>query len=312
MERINGTGVALVTPFNADLSVDYVGLEKLLNHQIEGEIAYLVLMGTTGESTMLSKTEKQEVITFCKKINAGRLPIVLGIGGNNTLALVDEIKATDFTGVDAVLSVSPCYNKPTQEGIYQHYKMIAEACPLPIILYNVPGRTGSNMASKTTLRLANDFKNIIAIKEASGDMDQIMKIIKNKPDDFVVLSGDDELTLPMIYLGAEGVISVIGQSHPKEYSTMVAEARKGKIVNANALHYNIYDYYGPLYVEGNPAGIKACLELLDICKAIVRPPLVEVSSIIKNQLQVLLKFDFFLFSQVPFTDRNIHIHIKRK
>ena len=288
MERIKGTGVALVTPFNADLSVDYVGLEKLLNHQIEGEIAYLVLMGTTGESTMLSKTEKQEVIAFCKKINAGRLPIVLGIGGNNTLALVDEIKATDFTGVDAVLSVSPCYNKPTQEGIYQHYKMITEACPLPIILYNVPGRTGSNMASKTTLRLANDFKNIIAIKEASGDMDQIMKIIKNKPDDFVVLSGDDGLTLPMIYLGAEGVISVIGQSHPKEYSTMVAEARKGKIVNANALHYSIYDYYGPLYVEGNPAGIKACLELLGICKAAVRPPLVEASSTIKTQLKALL------------------------
>ena len=288
MEKIKGTGVALVTPFNADLSVDYVGLEKLLNHQIEGEIAYLVLMGTTGESTMLSKTEKQEVIAFCKKINAGRLPIVLGIGGNNTLALVDEIKATDFTGVDAVLSVSPCYNKPTQEGIYQHYKMITEACPLPIILYNVPGRTGSNMASKTTLRLANDFKNIIAIKEASGDMDQIMKIIKNKPTDFVVFSGDDGLTLPMIYMGAEGVISVIGQSHPKEYSTMVAEARKGNIANANALHYSIYDYYGPLYAEGNPAGVKACLELLGICKAVVRPPLIEASSIIRNELKELL------------------------
>ena len=198
-------------------------------------------------------------------------------------------KTTDFTGIDAVLSVSPCYNKPTQEGIYQHYKMIAEACPLPIILYNVPGRTASNMASETTLRLANDFENIIAIKEASGDMDQIMKIIKNKPTDFIVLSGDDGLTLPMIYMGAEGVISVIGQSHPKEYSAMVAEARKGNIANANALHYSIYDYYGPLYAEGNPAGVKACLELLGICKAVVRPPLVEVSSTIKNQLKVLLK-----------------------
>jgi 4-hydroxy-tetrahydrodipicolinate synthase len=288
MEKIKGTGVALVTPFNADLSVDYVGLEKLLNHQIEWKIDYLVLMGTTGESAVLSKTEKQEVITFCKKINAGRLPIVLGIGGNNTLALVDEIKATDFTGVDGVLSVSPCYNKPIQNGIYQHYKMIAEACPLPIILYNVPGRTASNMADETTLRLANNFENIIAIKEASGDMDQIMKIIKNKPTDFVVFSGDDGLTLPMIYMGAEGVISVIGQSHPKEYSTMVAEARKGNIANANALHYSIYDYYGPLYAEGNPAGIKACLELLGICKAVVRPPLVEVSPTIKTQLKVFL------------------------
>ena len=288
MEKIKGTGVALVTPFNADLSIDYVGLEKLLNYQIKGGIDYLVLMGTTGESAVLSKTEKQEVITFCKKITAGKLPIVLGLGGNNTLALVDEIKATDFTGIDAVLSVSPCYNKPTQEGIYQHYKMIAEACPLPIILYNVPGRTASNMACETTLRLANDLENIIAIKEASGDMDQIMKIIKNKPTDFVVLSGDDGLTLPMIYMGAEGVISVIGQSHPKEYSTMVDEARKGNIANANALHYSIYDYYGPLYTEGNPAGVKACLELLSICKAVVRPPLVEVSSPIKNQLKVLL------------------------
>jgi 4-hydroxy-tetrahydrodipicolinate synthase len=288
MGEIKGTGVALVTPFNTDLTVDYVGLERLLSHQTKGGIDYLVLMGTTGESAVLSKIEKQEVITFCKKINAGRLPIILALGGNNTLALVDEIKATDFTGIDAVLSVSPCYNKPTQEGIYQHYKMITEACPLPIILYNVPGRTASNMASGTTLRLANDFENIIAIKEASGDMDQIMKIIKNKPADFTVLSGDDGLTLPMIYMGAEGVISVIGQSHPKEYSTMVAEARKGNIANANALHYSIYDYYGPLYTEGNPAGVKACLELLGISKAVVRPPLVEVSSAIKNQLKVLL------------------------
>jgi len=288
MEKIKGTGAALVTPFNADLSVDYVGLERLLNHQLEGGIDYLVLMGTTGESAVLSKVEKEKIITFCKKINNGRLEIVLGIGGNNTLALVDEIKATDFTGVAAVLSVSPCYNKPTQEGIYQHYKMITEACPLPIILYNVPGRTASNMASETTLRLANDFENIIAIKEASADMDQIMRIIKNKPADFVVLSGDDSLTLPMIYMGAEGVISVIGQLHPKEYSTMVAEARKGNIANANALHYSIYDYYGPLYAEGNPAGVKSCLELLGICKAVVRPPLVEASSTIKNQLKVLL------------------------
>jgi 4-hydroxy-tetrahydrodipicolinate synthase len=289
MEKIKGTGVALITPFNTDLSIDYVGLEKLLNYQIKGGIDYLVLMGTTGESAVLAKIEKQEVITFCKKINAGRLPIILGIGGNNTLALVDEIKATDFTGIDAVLSVSPCYNKPTQEGIYKHYKMITEVCPLPIILYNVPGRTASNMTNETTLRLANDFENIIAIKEASGDMDQIMKIIKNKPADFVVLSGDDGLALPMIYMGAEGVISVIGQSHPKEYSTMVAEARKGNITNANALHYSIYDYYGPLYAEGNPAGVKACLELSSICKAVVRPPLVEASSAIKNQLKVLLK-----------------------
>jgi len=288
MEKIKGTGVALITPYNEDLSVDYIGLERLINHQIEGGIDYLVLMGTTGESAVLSKSEKKEIIAFCKKINNGRLPIVLGIGGNNTLALVEEIKHTDFTGVDAVLSVSPAYNKPTQEGVYQHYKLIAEACPLPIILYNVPGRTASNMEVETTLHLANDFENIVAIKEASGDMDQIMKIIKNKPADFIVLSGDDGLTLPMIYMGAEGVISVIGQSHPKEYSDMVSFGMSGNLKIANQLHYELYDLYGPLYAEGNPVGIKACLELLGICKCFVRPPLVEANKEIKNQLKSML------------------------
>jgi 4-hydroxy-tetrahydrodipicolinate synthase len=289
MDKIKGTGVALITPFNEDFSVDYIGLEKLVNYQVDGGIDYLVLMGTTGESAVLSKTEKQEVIAFCKKINAGRLPIVLGIGGNNTLALVEEMKNTDFAGVDAVLSVSPAYNKPTQEGIYQHYKMIAEACPLPIILYNVPGRTASNMATDTTMRLANDFENIVAVKEASGNMDQIMNIIKNKPSDFVVLSGDDGLTLPMIHMGAEGVISVIGQSHPKQYSDMVSFGMSGNKKIANQLHYSLYDYYGPLYAEGNPTGVKACLELLGICKSVVRPPLVGASDAIKNKLKSLMK-----------------------
>tara|TARA_B110000003_G_scaffold269494_1_gene300588 strand:+ start:181 stop:1050 length:870 start_codon:yes stop_codon:yes gene_type:complete len=289
MDKIKGTGVALITPFNEDFSVDYIGLEKLVNHQVDGGIDYLVLMGTTGESAVLSKTEKQEVIAFCKKINAGRLPIVLGIGGNNTLALVEEMKNTDFAGVDAVLSVSPAYNKPTQDGIYQHYKMIAEACPLPIILYNVPGRTASNMAADTTMCLANDFENIVAVKEASGNMDQIMNIIKNKPSDFVVLSGDDGLTLPMIHMGAEGVISVIGQSHPKQYSDMVSFGMSGNKKIANQLHYSLYDYYGPLYAEGNPTGVKACLELLGICKSVVRPPLVGASDAIKNKLKSLMK-----------------------
>ena len=289
MDKIKGTGVALITPFNEDFSVDYIGLEKLVNYQVDGGIDYLVLMGTTGESAVLSKTEKQELIAFCKKINAGRLPIVLGIGGNNTLALVEEMKNTDFAGVDAVLSVSPAYNKPTQEGIYQHYKMIAEACPLPIILYNVPGRTASNMAADTTMRLANDFENIVAVKEASGNMDQIMNIIKNKPSDFVVLSGDDGLTLPMIHMGAEGVISVIGQSHPKQYSDMVSFGMLGNKKIANQLHYSLYDYYGPLYAEGNPTGVKACLELLGICKSVVRPPLVGASDAIKNKLKSLMK-----------------------
>ena len=288
MEKIKGTGVALITPFNEDLSVDYIGLERLLNYQIEGGIDYLVLMGTTGESAVLSKEEKEEVISFCKKINNGILPIILGIGGNNTLALVEEIKSTDLTGVDAILSVSPCYNKPTQEGIYQHYRMLSEASPLPIILYNVPGRTSSNMEAETTLRLANDFKNIVAVKEASGDIDQVMRIIKNKPSDFVVLSGDDGLTLPMIYMGAEGVISVIGQSHPKDYSDMVSFGISGNKEAANQIHYRLYDFYGPLYAEGNPVGIKACLELLGICNAVVRPPLICSSNTIKDELRSLL------------------------
>lgn len=288
MDKIKGTGVALVTPFNNDKTVDYKGLENLLNHVIDGGVDYLVLMGTTGESTTLSKVEKLAVIDFCKKINNSRIPVVLGIGGNNTMQVVADIKSTNFHGIDAILSVSPAYNKPSQEGIYQHYKMISENSPLPIILYNVPGRTASNMTEETTLRLANNFENIVAIKEASGNMDQILKIIKNKPTDFVVLSGDDGITLPMIHMGAEGVISVIGQSHPKDYSDMVSFGIAGKKEIANQLHNKLYDFYIPLYAEGNPVGIKACLELLGICKSQVRLPLVEASDAIKDELKSLM------------------------
>ena len=288
MNKIKGTGVALVTSFNEDKSIDYKGLENLINHVIDGGVDYLVLMGTTGESVTLTKNEKIEVVDFCKKINNGRLPIVLGIGGSSTMQVVEDIKSANLDGIDAILSVSPAYNKPSQEGIYQHYKMISENSSLPIILYNVPGRSASNMAVETTLRLANDFENIVAVKEASGDMDQIMKIIKNKPTDFVVLSGDDGLTLPMIHMGAEGVISVIGQSHPKDYSDMVSFALSGNKEIANQLHCKLYDFYGPLYAEGNPVGIKACLELLGICKSQVRLPLVEASDAIKKELKSLM------------------------
>jgi len=288
MDKIKGTGVALVTPFNEDKSVDYKGLENLLNHVIDGGIDYLVLMGTTGESVTLSKGEKEAVVDFCKKINNSRIPVVLGIGGNNTMQVVEDIKSANLDGIDAILSVSPTYNKPSQEGIYQHYKMISGNCPLPIIVYNVPGRTASNISAETIIRMANDFKNIVAVKEASGDMDQIMKIIKNKPSDFVVLSGDDGLTLPMIHMGAEGVISVIGQSHPKEYSDMVSFGLSGNQEIANQLHNKLYDFYVPLYAEGNPVGIKACLELLGICKSQVRLPLVEASDVIKNELKSLM------------------------
>ncbi len=288
MDKIKGTGVALVTPFNNDKSLDYKGLEKLLNYVIEGGIDYLVLMGTTGESVTLSKDEKVAVVDFCKKINNSRVPVVLGIGGNNTMQVVEDIISANLDGIDAILSVSPSYNKPSQEGIYQHYKMISKNCPLPIIVYNVPGRTASNISAETTVRLANDFENIVAVKEASGDMDQIMKIIKNKPSDFVVLSGDDSLTLPMIHMGAEGVISVIGQSYPKEYSDMVSFGLSENQEIANQLHDKLYDFYLPLYAEGNPVGIKACLELLGICKSHVRLPLVEASDVIKNELKILM------------------------
>ena len=288
MDKIKGTGVALVTPFNNDKSVDYKGLENLLNYVINGGVNYLVLMGTTGESTTLSKTERIEVVDFCKKINNGRLPIVLGIGGNNTMQVVADIKAANLENIDAILSVSPSYNKPSQEGIYQHYKMISESSPLPIIVYNVPGRTSSNISAATTVRLATDFKNIVGVKEASGDMDQIMKILKNKPADFVVLSGDDGLTLPMIHMGAEGVISVIGQSHPKDFSDMVSFGLSGNKKLANQIHYKLYNFYGPLYAEGNPVGVKACLEMLGVCKAVVRLPLIEASNTIKNELKKLL------------------------
>ena len=285
MNELKGTGVALVTPFNEDLSIDYIGLEKLINYQIEGNIDYLVIMGTTGENVVLSNNEKQDIIDFCKKINNNRLPIVLGVGGYNTLEIVDYLNKMDLSGITAILSVSPAYNKPTQEGIYQHYKIISESCPLPIILYNVPGRTSSNMLAETTLRLARDIKNIVGIKEASGDLDQIMKIIKDKPNEFIVISGDDGLTIPMIYMGAVGVISVLAQSCPNEYSSMVSKALQHKISESNEIHYKLFDYYDPLYSEGNPVGIKAHLEYIGICKSFVRPPLVRASKIIKEKIK---------------------------
>jgi len=285
MDKIKGTGVALITPFNEDFSIDYDSLEELINYQINGGIDFLVVMGTTGESATLSSQEKMEVITFCKKINNCRLPIVLGIGGNNTFALIEEIKSTDLEGIDAILSVSPYYNKPTQDGIYLHYKMISEACPLPIILYNVPGRTSSNISANTTLRLANDFENIVAIKEASGDLVQIEKIINDRPNNFLVLSGDDGLTSKIIEIGGDGVIAVIGQSYPKEFSKMVNTGLAGDFVKANQLHEKLNPIYSPLYQDGNPAGIKATLNILGICKNLLRPPLVPISDTTYKKLK---------------------------
>ena len=287
MNKIQGTGVALITPFQKDKTIDYKGLEKLIYYVIKGGVDYIVLMGTTGENTALTLQEKTEIINFCKKTIKNKLPIVLGIGGNNTLKIIEEIKNTSFNGISAILSVSPYYNKPSQSGIYDHYKLISEHSPLPIIMYNVPSRTGNNILAKTTISLANDCNNIIGIKEASGDINQIMKIINEKPKNFMVISGDDNLTLPMIYLGAKGVISVIGQLYPKEYSKMVNYALKRNILQANKLHYNLYKYYEPLYEEGNPTGIKAALEIIGICKKHVRAPLTHASNKIIRKLKNL-------------------------
>tara|TARA_B100000674_G_scaffold320570_1_gene267117 strand:+ start:1998 stop:2873 length:876 start_codon:yes stop_codon:yes gene_type:complete len=287
--NLHGTGIAIVTPFLERGGVDFIGLEKILNHIIEGGVDYIVVLGTTGESVVLSADEKKAVTNFVNETVDGRKPLVIGIGGNNTCNVTDTIKTTDLHGYDAILSVSPYYNKPTQDGIYQHYKAISAASPIPIILYNVPGRTSSNMSAETTIRLAHDFDNIIGVKEASGDMNQIMKIIKYKPEGFLVISGDDGLTLPMIYMGADGVISVIGQAYPKEFSDMVRYALEGNQIVANKLHYQLLDLLDPLYCNGNPAGIKAALKIMGICGDRVRLPLLNVEKETYQKLEAFIK-----------------------
>ncbi|WP_046745448.1 4-hydroxy-tetrahydrodipicolinate synthase [Kordia zhangzhouensis] len=285
MKKFVGTGVALVTPFKKDTSVDTEALKNIVTHVIEGGIDYLVVLGTTAESAVLTQQEKQLVIDTVVETNHKRLPIVLGIGGNNTAAVVNELTTTNLEHVDALLSVSPFYNKPTQEGIYQHFKAVATASSKPIILYNVPGRTASNMLPETVLRLANEFDNIIGVKEAAGDMVQAMRLIKNAPKDFLVISGDDMITLPMILTGGSGVISVIGQGYPKEFSEMVRLALAGNTVEATALHYKLMPSIDYIFEEGNPAGIKAVFELLNLATATVRLPLVEASVTLKEKLR---------------------------
>jgi len=286
--ELRGTGVAMVTPFNEDRTIDYKGLSNLIEYLIDGGVEFLVSMGTTGESAVLSREEKEEVIAFSKEKINGRVPFVVGIGGNNTAAIVEQIKNTDFTGVDAILSVSPAYNKPTQEGIYQHFKAISEVCPIDIILYNVPGRTSSNMEASTTLRLANDHENVVAVKEASGDMEQIMIILRDRPKGFKVLSGDDALTLPMVLMGADGVISVQAMAQPKEFSEMVRQGLAGNLETARSLHYPQLEIIDNLFAEGNPAGVKTCLKINGICEEYVRLPLVAISRERYQKLENLL------------------------
>lgn len=282
--KLTGTGVALITPFHSDLSIDFDGLTKIVEHCINGGIDYLVVLGTTGESVVLSKDEKEKVLAHVVKINANRIPVVLGLGGNCTASVVEQYNSYDLSGVDAILSVSPYYNKPSQKGIYKHYEQLSKAFNHDIILYNVPGRTSSNMSAETILKLAHDFENIIAIKEASGDMDQIMNIINNKPKDFLVISGDDGLTLAMILMGANGVISVIGQAFPKQFSTMVNEGLIGNVKKSNELHYQLYPLYNALYRDGNPAGIKECMKQINLCSNTLRLPLVNVEQSTKDEL----------------------------
>lgn len=278
MNKFHGTGVAIITPFQADGQVDYDALGKLINYLIDGGLEYIASLGTTGESATLSSDERKKVWEFTSKAVNGRINLVAGIGGNNTHEVVEQIKGFDIAGYDAILSASPHYNKPTQEGIYQHYKAIAEVSKLPIILYNVPSRTGSNISAETTIRLANDFKNIIGIKEASGNFDQLNQIARDKPEGFLLISGDDPISLPMIALGGVGVISVVGNALPRQMSDMIRTCLAGDFKSAQKAHSQLIDFTRLMFVEGSPAGVKTALKHLGICGDTVRLPLVQVSS----------------------------------
>ncbi len=289
MQSLIGTGVALVTPFKKDFSVDIEALHRIVNFSIDGGVEYLVVMGTTAENATLTSEEKELVIKTVIDVNKGRLPLVLGVGGNNTMQIVEELKTRDFSAFEAILSVSPYYNKPTQEGIYQHFKAIAEASPIPVILYNVPGRTSSNMLPSTVIRLANDFDNVVAIKEAAGDMAQAMQIIKNAPKDFLVISGDDMLALPIVLAGGAGVISVIGQGFPKEFSEMIRLGLNKKAADAFKTHYFLSDSIDMIFEQGNPAGIKQIFQALGIADNTVRLPLVSVDESLAERLNDFVK-----------------------
>ncbi len=289
MDKLIGTGVALVTPFKKDFSIDVQALEKITEHCIQGGIDYLVVLGTTGESVTLSREEKTLVMRTVAKVNVGRVPLVVGIGGNNTQALIEELELSELDEFDAILSVSPYYNRPTQEGIYQHFKAFAKASPLPIIMYNVPARTGSNMLPETTLGLAHDIENIVAIKEACGDMVQINKIIGQKPSDFLVISGDDFTALPTVLAGGAGVISVLGQGLPEKFSEMINLALRDEADAAYEIHNALLYGMQLIFEEGNPAGIKSIFEILNLSGAEVRLPLVEASTTLKKKIHLFLK-----------------------
>jgi 4-hydroxy-tetrahydrodipicolinate synthase len=289
-QKFKGTGVALVTPFNSDYSIDFDGLKKLVQHQLNNGTDYLVIMGTTGESPTITKAEKQALIDCVKTENNAKLPLILGIGGNNTLDVKEAIQNQNLDGISAILSVSPYYNKPNQQGIINHYTMLADAAPCPIVLYNVPGRTGSNIGVEATLKLA-EHPNILGTKEASGNFNQCMEIIKHRPDNFAVISGDDGYTLPFISMGMDGVTSVIANAYPKEFGQMVHFALESKFEEARKLHYQLLDAMNLIFADGSPGGIKVILNALDICGTTVRMPLADVSEAIKKSLLSSTKFN---------------------
>ncbi|WP_185881755.1 4-hydroxy-tetrahydrodipicolinate synthase [Blattabacterium cuenoti] len=290
MKKLYGTGVALVTPFKRDGKIDFKGLEKIVKHVVENKVDYLVVLGTTAETSTLKKEEKKNIIECVKDINHTKLPLILGIGGNNTEDIIEKIKDINLDDFSAILSVSPYYNRPSQEGIYQHFKSIVNNTDAKIIIYNVPKRTGSNILPDTVIRLANDFDNIIGIKEASGNVLQSYKIIEKKPSHFSLISGDDFITLPVILGGGDGVISVIAQGFPQEISKMVSLAKENKVQEAFSIFYKIINMIELIYEEGNPTGIKTLLSVLNICNSYVRLPLINGTSLLKKKIQNHLNF----------------------
>lgn len=288
-QKFTGTGIAIVTPFHTDGKIDWDSFKKLIEFWIAGKVDYFVVLGTTGESATVHGQEKQEVFSFVNKTVAGRLPLVAGIGGNDTQEVLEGFKKFDLTGYDAILSVSPYYNKPNQEGLFQHHKTISEHSPLPVMMYNVPSRTGQNITADTQLRIARECKNVFATKEASGNLDQVMQIIKYKPNDFLVISGDDGLTLPMIALGADGVTSVVANAYPQGFSDMVRAALAGKYDEARTLHYRYTDIINSLFAEGSPSGVKAYLSEMGLCQNTFRQPVWKVSDALHAKIKELMK-----------------------
>lgn len=288
-KKFRGTGIAIVTPFNEDGSIDWESFQKVIDFQIAGKVEYLVVLGTTGESATIHGNEKQEVFRFVQETAAGRVPLVAGIGGNDTREVLEGFAHFDLKGYDAILSVAPYYNKPSQEGIFRHYKELSDHAPLPIIMYNVPSRTGQNISAEIQVRIAYECKNVFATKEASGNFEQIHRIIKYKPDDFMVISGDDGITLPMIASGAEGLISVVANAYPADYSEMVRLCLAGKFTEAQAIHYRYTDIIQSMFAEGSPSGVKAYMSEMGLCQNAFRLPVVPVGEKLQSRIRELMK-----------------------